>query len=844
MKTMANRIVLAVMLSLTVISAKAADEKELVPTPEHPLGWRNDGTGHYPGVTPPTVWSQTQADGAYASKNIAWKVRLPSHGASSPIVIGDKIYIIGGGDHSDSPMDILCLDRGDGKVLWIKTLTYYHTVSDAERKMLTTLRVDFDAARYKNIFLLANRKLSDGAMAESNYEVSGAKVVKAELLGTGGQVVKLTLAEPLTNGQTLAIGLKGVKTEDGQVADAQTKGTVLPGKPVTRELICDFLVGGLINGKQGTGAQLQETDPIDETTVKPAAGAVWKPLRNKCGIIDLTRVLGERHIYGSAATAYSCVYLYSETSQDVQFWFGNTCGIHVVVNGAKVHRAVDANRNLRPDQDKIKNIMLKQGWNQVVIKHAIGWMGAVWSYTLRVMDKDGAAPPCGVYYSLDGGNNADLTEIYANLPMLPDFAAVEATAKPLMDKLEAMNNELVAKVNAVSATTKTTLYPTQFPIQLPAWPRMNHPALPQAIAAEVAFNKARNDLTQKLNKLCFEYDPTHYKPLGINEFGCASGTPCSDGKNIYVYFANRIAACFDLDGNCQWAKLYPVNGVAGGGHGTHWSPLLAGGVLVLSGWDFLACDSSSGDFLWNGEVQKLGQSEEGGVTTPILAKSGKEAAVVVATGQGVNLATGRVAWCRQPANAISPTSPVVQDDTIFVFQNTGMYTAPIPTAFGEATKLELKVSIKRKDVIDHPIEGGNISYRGEKGYEKDATDLYATASPLVVGDLLYCVSGYGVLFVIDIKENKIVYARTLDVPVVWPGLSASPALAGGNIYILSSEGTTLILKPGRAYQEVGHNTIESLYNEKGHREKFLATPIFAGKQLFLRGEQYLYCIGE
>jgi hypothetical protein len=27
------------------------------PSPEHPVGWRGDGTGHYPGATPPLEWS-------------------------------------------------------------------------------------------------------------------------------------------------------------------------------------------------------------------------------------------------------------------------------------------------------------------------------------------------------------------------------------------------------------------------------------------------------------------------------------------------------------------------------------------------------------------------------------------------------------------------------------------------------------------------------------------------------------------------------------------------------------------------------------------------------------------
>jgi hypothetical protein len=32
------------------------------PSPERPVGWRGDGSGRFPGATPPTVWSRRLAD--------------------------------------------------------------------------------------------------------------------------------------------------------------------------------------------------------------------------------------------------------------------------------------------------------------------------------------------------------------------------------------------------------------------------------------------------------------------------------------------------------------------------------------------------------------------------------------------------------------------------------------------------------------------------------------------------------------------------------------------------------------------------------------------------------------
>jgi hypothetical protein len=70
----------------------------------------------------PVQWSATE--------NIAWKTQLPGPGASSPITLGDKIFITcysGYGLDENDPGDlehleyhVLCIDRTQGKILWDK----------------------------------------------------------------------------------------------------------------------------------------------------------------------------------------------------------------------------------------------------------------------------------------------------------------------------------------------------------------------------------------------------------------------------------------------------------------------------------------------------------------------------------------------------------------------------------------------------------------------------------------------------------------------------------------------------------------------------------------------------
>jgi len=69
----------------------------------------------------PTHWS--------SSENIAWKVDLPGPGSSSPITLGDRVFLTcysgyglepNEGDQKDLRRHVLCFDRKTGKTLWSK----------------------------------------------------------------------------------------------------------------------------------------------------------------------------------------------------------------------------------------------------------------------------------------------------------------------------------------------------------------------------------------------------------------------------------------------------------------------------------------------------------------------------------------------------------------------------------------------------------------------------------------------------------------------------------------------------------------------------------------------------
>jgi len=98
---------------------------DFFPSSEHPVGWRGDGTGCYPGANPPTVWYQ-KASGE--SKNILWKTKLPCYSWSTPIIVGDKIFV------RSEPYDLICLNKNNGKLLWIRSYPPVIAVTDEEKK--------------------------------------------------------------------------------------------------------------------------------------------------------------------------------------------------------------------------------------------------------------------------------------------------------------------------------------------------------------------------------------------------------------------------------------------------------------------------------------------------------------------------------------------------------------------------------------------------------------------------------------------------------------------------------------------------------------------------------------
>ena len=109
------------------------------------------------------------------------------------------------------------------------------------------------------------------------------------------------------------------------------------------------------------------------------------------------------------------------------------------------------------------------------------------------------------------------------------------------------------------------------------------------------------------------------------------------------------------------------------------------------------------------------------------------------------------------------------------------------------------------------------------------------------------------LYVMDAKSAKLVYRQQLPLePLInarAAGVCSPLTLAGKAIYAMDNQGTTVVFEPGKEYNQIAKNRIETFVDRAhaGDGWQECATygaPVFDGSRLYIRGETHLYCVGE
>ncbi|MFK7735083.1 MAG: PQQ-binding-like beta-propeller repeat protein [Pirellulaceae bacterium] len=294
-----------------------------------------------------------------------------------------------------------------------------------------------------------------------------------------------------------------------------------------------------------------------------------------------------------------------------------------------------------------------------------------------------------------------------------------------------------------------------------------------------------------------------------NDFAPAS--PTTDGELLYCWFGSAGLFCYDLEGNKVWERdLGEVR--VGSSLGEGCSPVLHGGKLVIvrdhDGQSTIeVLDAKSGKTFW-----KRDRDEDNAWATPIVVNHSGKTQVITAASISVrsyDLESGEVIWqCTGLTGNVTPC-PVLEGDYVICMSGYKGYAA-----------------------ISIPLsETGDISSSENIRWKRDRDTPYIPSPLLYNGLLYYNQSNRSVLTCIDSRSGETVFGPERIGQL--SNIYASPVGAAGRVYITGRAGKTLVIEKANRLKKLATNTLD---------DRFDASPALAGKQLFLRGAKYLYCL--
>jgi outer membrane protein assembly factor BamB len=308
----------------------------------------------------------------------------------------------------------------------------------------------------------------------------------------------------------------------------------------------------------------------------------------------------------------------------------------------------------------------------------------------------------------------------------------------------------------------------------------------------------------------------------------ASGTPATDGKQVYVTFMRAegdeviapnvgserlitpgkiIVAAYDMDGNEKW-KTNVGDFVSA--HGFNTCPVLFEDLVILNGDHdgnayLVALDRQSGRQRWRTRRENKTRSyatpiirEIDGITQMILSGS-----LCIASYDPRN---GKRHWIVD-----GPTEQFVASmvyDGKYVFATGG---------YPERHTLAIRPGGKGNVTDTH------IAWRTTRG-------AAYVPSPIISGRYLLMVADSGIASCFEARTGKRHWMERLP-----GGHSPSAVSADGLVYFVSDRGVTTIIRPSETFAVIAKNELG---------EPVSASPAISQGQIFLRTHQHLYCIGS
>lgn len=291
----------------------------------------------------------------------------------------------------------------------------------------------------------------------------------------------------------------------------------------------------------------------------------------------------------------------------------------------------------------------------------------------------------------------------------------------------------------------------------------------------------------------------------------ATPTPVTDGRRIFAWFGNGEVFALDMEGRLAWTRHL---GTEYGSFLTPWghggSPALYKDTLILlcdhsENSYLLALDKETGKQRWKVDRGKGRISH----STPTVVQGPNRDELIINSSERID--------------AYNP-----QNGTLLWYTGTQRQT-PIPTPVFHDGIIYLSRGYRNSDFMalrsggNGDVSTSNILWRAPNGASYVPSILYYDG-------LVYVTSEVGIVTCADASDGKTVWKQRLG-----GVFFASPVAGDGKIYMVSETGETFVLRAGRSAEILAKNELD---------ERILASPAISGKNLFLRSDGALFCIGD
>ena len=308
-------------------------------------------------------------------------------------------------------------------------------------------------------------------------------------------------------------------------------------------------------------------------------------------------------------------------------------------------------------------------------------------------------------------------------------------------------------------------------------------------------------------------EETPHEATQQNNGTWASSSAVTDGEHVIANFESRGLYAYDMNGTLVWQKdLGDKRMRSEFGEGS--TPALHGNHLVLV-WDhqgqsfIVALDKRTGNEIW-----RVDRDEIDSWATPLIVEHEGRAQVVTSAMnrlRSYDLESGELVWHADGLTMNPIPSPVGADGMVYAtagYRGNDLKAIRLAGARGDITGTDAIVWELKRDTPYVP-------------------------SPLLYDGVLYILkSNSGLLSAFDARTGTPHYQlQRLDAV---PNVFASPVGAGGRVYIVGREGTTLVIKNGPTFEVLATNTLD---------DHFDASPAVVDTDMYLRGYRYLYAIG-